>query len=261
MGHRVSRVSRTGNTISAIETTGENGELRTFSADDYVFSMPLGDLALAIDPPLPDAVRRAAEQLKYRNLMVILLVVDRPYVFPDHWIYIHDPSVSVGRIANFRNWSSDMVPDQAKTGLALDYFCTEGDALWSRSDSELLTLAGGELEKLRLAPASAVSGGHVVRVPKAYPLFDAEYKSHVAAIREALERIPNLHVAGRNGMHKYNNQDHSMLTGIMAARAISGESVDPWKVNIDAKYIEEEAEPADSARLMPVPVDPLSRGA
>ena len=150
-----------------------------------------------------------------------------------------------------------MVPDTGRTSLALDYFCSEGDSLWTRNDEELLTLARSELELIGIVPTGSVIDGHVVRVPRAYPVFDAEYKTSVAIIREALRGITNLQVAGRNGMHKYNNQDHSMLTGIMAARVVHGESVDPWKVNIDAAYIEEEEEnAADSSRLHPTPYSP-----
>ena len=261
MGQKVTRVHRSGSSISSIETIDPEGRATTHFAEDYIFSMPLGDLALAIDPPLPASVRRAAEQLKYRHLLLVLLIVDRADVFPDHWIYIHDPSVSVGRIANFRNWSLDMVPTGGKTGLALDYFCSEGDALWERSDEELLELARTELAALGLVSTDLISGGRVLRVPRAYPVFDADYKNHIAVIRATLERISNLHVAGRNGMHKYNNQDHSMLTGIMAARAANGEAVDPWRVNIDAAYLEEEEETADSSRLIPAPLDPQVRSA
>ena len=253
MGQRVARVLRKGDCIIAVETINQTGEVSTTTADNYIFSMPLGELALAIEPPLPETARQAAKQLKYRHLLVVLLIVDGPNPFPDHWIYVHDPNVSVGRVANPRNWNIDLLADVEKTSLVLDYFCSEGDNLWALTDEELLTLARSELETIGLATVGSVKDGHVVRVPQAYPVFDAEYKTRVAIISEALRGISNLQVAGRNGMHKYNNQDHSMLTGIMAARAANGEAVDPWKVNIDAVYIEEEIEEesSDTSRLLP----------
>ena len=151
-----------------------------------------------------------------------------------------------------------MIPDQEKTGLVLDYFCSEGDNLWNCSEEDLLHLARSELEQLGIARTGSVIDGHVVRVPRAYPILDAEYKAQTLIIRQELSRISNLHVAGRNGMHKYNNQDHSMLTGVMAARAANGESVDPWKVNIDAVYNEEE-DGSDSSRLLPTAIEPITK--
>lgn len=255
MGARVNRVLRAGDRIVSIETVAADGASTTHVADHYISSMPLSDLALAIDPPLPDAARRAAEALRYRHLVVVLLIIECRDLFPDQWIYVHEPRVRAGRITNFGNWSPDMAPNEQTSGLALEYFCSEGDELWSRSDDELLALARRELDELRLAPQSAIVDGRIVRVPRAYPVFDAEYKSRITVIREALQPLSNLHVSGRNGMHKYNNQDHSMLTGIMAARAVNGEAVNPWKVNIDAVYLEEEEGHADSARLIPRQLD------
>lgn len=252
MGQTVRRIVTSGRRIQAIETADESGNTALLSADDYITTMPLRELALSFDPPLAPEVRAAAEGLTYRDLLVVALIVDIPDMFPDHWVYIHDPSVRVGRIANFTNWSAEMAGQPGKSGLGLDYFCSQDDDLWNRSDGELLELARGEIEKIGLAPASAAAEGLVIRVPEAYPVLDGEYKSRVAIIRSALENYENLLLAGRNGMHKYNNQDHSMLTGILAARAAAGEKVDPWKVNIDAEYIEEESpEISDSARLIP----------
>jgi protoporphyrinogen oxidase len=257
MGHQAVAVLRKENRITAVRAVDVDGRSGDYAADDYIFSMPLGELALAIEPPLPETALCAARRLKYRHLLLVLLIVDRENLFPDHWIYIHDPRVTVGRIANFRNWSIDMVPDTKRSGIALDYFCSDTDALWKRTDEELLVQARSEMEMLQLAPAEAVLDGCVVRVPQAYPVFDAEYRSDILAIKEALQPISNLHIAGRNGMHKYNNQDHSMLTGIMAARAANGEAVDPWKVNIDAVYLES-GEPSDSSRLLPSPSSPVA---
>ncbi len=168
-------------------------------------------------------------------------MIDRKEVFPDNWIYIHDPSVKVGRIQNFKNWSPDMVPDESKTCLGLEYFCFEGDGMWTMSDASLIALAKNELETLGMCKAEEVFDGVVVRQQKAYPVYDDVYQQRVTVIREYLARqLPNLHLAGRNGMHKYNNQDHSMMTALLVARQIAtGSTLDPWKVNADAVYHED----------------------
>jgi protoporphyrinogen oxidase len=186
-------------------------------------------------------VRNAANSLGYRDFISIALMIDKPSVFPDNWIYIHDPAVRVGRIQNFKNWSPDMVPDQSKTCLGLEYFCFEGDGLWTMPDAELVALAKKELAQLGICAASEVFDGAVVRQAKAYPVYDDSYQSNVAVVREYLARsLPNLHLAGRNGMHKYNNQDHSMMTALLVARSIAtGALLDPWKVNADAVYHED----------------------
>jgi protoporphyrinogen oxidase len=168
-------------------------------------------------------------------------MIDRADVFPDNWIYIHDPTVKVGRIQNFKNWSPDMVPDQSKTCLGLEYFCFEGDGLWTSDDDALVALATKELAQLGICSPDQVFDGVVVRQQKAYPVYDDAYQSHVDIIREYLQsHLPNLHLAGRNGMHKYNNQDHSMMTALVVARNIAtGSALDPWKVNADAVYHED----------------------
>ncbi|HYL09064.1 MAG TPA: FAD-dependent oxidoreductase, partial [Candidatus Udaeobacter sp.] len=182
-------------------------------------------------------------------------MIDRADVFPDNWIYIHDPSVRVGRIQNFKNWSPDMVPDQTKTCLGLEYFCFEGDGLWTSDDAALVKLAGEELAQLGICSPDQVFDGVVVRQQKAYPVYDDAYQSRVDVIREYLEsQLPNLHLVGRNGMHKYNNQDHSMMTALLVARNIATDSsFDPWKVNADAVYHEDirVGEPDLSGRLVP----------
>jgi protoporphyrinogen oxidase len=186
-------------------------------------------------------VRRAAESLSYRDFISVALMIDRADVFPDNWIYIHDPSVHVGRIQNFKNWSPDMVPDQSKTCLGLEYFCFEGDGLWTSDDATLVELAAKELAQLGISSPDQVFDGVVVRQQKAYPVYDDAYQSHVDVIRNYLQaHLPNLHLAGRNGMHKYNNQDHSMMTALLVARNIATDSAfDPWKVNADAVYHED----------------------
>jgi protoporphyrinogen oxidase len=148
--------------------------------------------------------------------------------------------VKVGRIQNFNNWSSEMVPEPGRTCLGMEYFCFEGDGLWESSDDGLLALAGAELEQLGLASASQVADGTVIRMPKAYPIYDAEYREHVDVVRSFIDPIPNLHTVGRNGMHKYNNQDHSMLTAMMAVWNMQGAQHDIWAVNTDFEYHEEQ---------------------
>jgi protoporphyrinogen oxidase len=173
------------------------------------------------------------------------VILEREDVFPDNWIYIHDHRVQVARIQNFKNWSSEMVPDPRFTMLGLEYFCFEGDALWSASDEQLIAKAQNELATLGLAKKSDAIDGVVVRQSKAYPMYDHDYRTNVARVRSFLDRTAsNLQVAGRNGMHKYDNQDHAMLTGLMAARNVMGSSFDLWRVNSDAEYLEDDSDSA-----------------
>jgi protoporphyrinogen oxidase len=185
-------------------------------------------------------VRAAAAGLRYRDFVTVALVVRGEDLFPDNWIYVHDPDVRVGRIQNFRAWSEAMVPDAARTCVGMEYFCFEGDELWSGSDLELVARATRELDAIGLADARRVEGGHVVRVPKAYPIYDADYEARVTTIRGWLAGIANLQQIGRNGLHRYNNSDHSMLTALRAVEnALAGGSHDVWAVNSDGEYHEE----------------------
>jgi hypothetical protein len=169
----------------------------------------------------------------------VALVVDEPSLFPDNWIYIHDDSVKVGRIQNFKNWSADMVPDATKTCLGLEYFCFEGDGLWTMHDDALVAMAADELAQIGLARRGSIVDGCVLRMPKAYPIYDATYAEAVDVLKAYLARFENLHLVGRNGMHKYNNQDHSMLTAILAVENILGAHHDLWAVNAEEEYHEE----------------------
>jgi protoporphyrinogen oxidase len=236
LGRSVSRIRHKDGAVASVET--DDG---TFEGTDFISSIPMRELVARLDPPAPEHVRKAADDLGYRDFISIALMIDRPEVFPDNWIYIHDPGVRVGRIQNFKNWSPDMVPDSTKTCLGLEYFCFEGDGLWTSSDADLVELAKTELAQLGICDASAVFDGVVVRQQKAYPVYDDAYQANVSVIREYLQRaLPNLHLAGRNGMHKYNNQDHSMMTALLVARQIAtGSTLDPWKVNADAVYHED----------------------
>lgn len=206
---------------------------------DFISSMPMRELVRKMQPPPPAEVCRAAENLGYRDFLTVSLIVNKANLFEDNWIYIHDSSVKVGRIQNFKNWSPQMVPNEHKTCLGLEYFCFEGDGLWTTSDEELIRLATAELGVLGLVDPRDVEDGAVVRMPKAYPVYDGIYAEAVAVIRKYIESLGNLHLVGRNGMHKYNNQDHSMLTAMLAVKNILGANYDVWGVNVDEEYHEE----------------------
>ncbi len=255
LGHPVFEIHRKDGRI--IGVTSQNGAgPQTHAGDSFVSTMPLAELIAGFNPPPPESVLASARALRYRDFITVALVIDQAELFPDNWIYIHDPGVRVGRIQNFKNWSADMVPDPRFTVLGLEYFCSENDSLWSSTDDQLIALARKEIATLGLADKSKVVDGSVVRQPKAYPLYDHDYRTNVAKVREFLEvEAPNLQVAGRNGMHKYNNQDHAMLTGLMAARNIMGGSYDLWRVNSDAEYLETEDSVTDSGRAVPNPID------
>jgi protoporphyrinogen oxidase len=241
LGRPVARIVHLDGAVTSVVTRGQDGREETHSGTDFISTIPIRELVSKLDPQAPENVRKAAAALSYRDFISIALMIDRPSVFPDNWIYIHDPGVKVGRIQNFKNWSPDMVPDQSKTCLGLEYFCFEGDGLWTMSDAELVALAKRELEQLGICRADDVFDGVVVRQAKAYPVYDDSYQANVAVVRDYLAtRLPNLRLAGRNGMHKYNNQDHSMMTALLVARQIAAGSVlDPWKVNADAVYHED----------------------
>ncbi len=217
---------------------------REFAGSYFVSSLPIRELIQKLDPAPPPEVLSAADDFHYRDFLTVALIVAQPELFPDNWIYIHEPRVKVGRIQNFKNWSPEMVPDAATTCLGLEYFCFEGDGLWNLPDLDLVNLARKELASLGLARLETIVDGCVVRQPKAYPVYDEHYERGIAAIRGFLEVVPNLQLVGRNGMHRYNNQDHSMLTAILAARNIVadmrgiGPTYDLWKVNADEEYHE-----------------------
>jgi protoporphyrinogen oxidase len=256
MGERVMAVECKAGRTTSITTESTNGR-RTYRADHFISTMPLAQLVSALDPPAPASVIASASGLRYRAFITVALILDQAEVFPDNWIYIHDPGVKVARIQNFKNWSAEMVPDPRLTMLGLEYFCSEDDALWSASDQQLIAIAKHEIAALGLAESSKVIDGAVVRQGKAYPMYDHDYRANVAEVRAFLKpAASNLQVAGRNGMHKYNNQDHAMLTGLMAARNIMGGLFDPWRVNSDAEYLEEEEGiEASSGRMQPSPID------
>ncbi len=240
MGHRLEHLSR--NAITGqwrVNARTASGEVASFMAPHVISSAPITELmaALALRPAsLPHA-----RALKYRDFLTVALIAKSSANFPDNWIYIHDPAVKVGRVQNFRSWSPELTPHEDMTCLGLEYFCFEGDGLWSASDEELVALAKREIDQIGLIRSDEVVDACVVRQAKAYPVYDDAYRSHVDAIRADLAaHYPGLHLVGRNGMHKYNNQDHAMMTAMLTVRNIlAGEALyDIWEVNEDAEYHE-----------------------
>ncbi len=226
-------------TVHAAIAESPDGEER-FEGEHFISTIPLRSLVRSIRPALPSPVIIAAERLAYRDFILVALILDKQNVFPDNWIYVHTPGVHVGRIQNFNNWSQAMVPREGVTCVGMEYFCFAGDGLWTTKDADLIALAGKELAQLGLAPGARVIDGTVVRMPKAYPIYDATYRESVDTIKDQLDTIPNLVTVGRNGMHKYNNQDHSMYTAMLALENMSGASHDLWAVNTDLEYHEEQ---------------------
>ena len=215
-----------------------DGDDQRLEFEHVITTMPLRHVVRALGDEVPAELHAAGESLRYRDFLVVALLLDAEDLFPDNWIYVHTPGVHVGRIQNFNNWSRAMVPEPGKTCLGMEYFCFKGDGLWTTSDEDLIALATRELGQLGLGDPSKVFDGHVVRVPKAYPVYDGTYKTHLARVRAAIDPIPNLHAIGRNGMHKYNNQDHSMLTAMLTVENMFGASHDTWAVNTDFEYHE-----------------------
>ncbi len=208
--------------------------------DHMISSMPLSDLVQAMDPPAPRPVLEAAQALRYRDFLTVALVLPAGKGFPDNWIYVHSDEVRVGRVQNFGSWSSDLV-QEGRTCLGLEYFVFAGDELWSMTDEDLVALGTAELETLGLVRAGDVERGYVVRMAQAYPVYDEGYRSRLRLIREWLEtEVPNVHPVGRNGMHRYNNQDHSMLTAMLTVRGLYGERFNTWDVNVEADYHEQQ---------------------
>jgi len=224
-----------------VTARGAKGETEEYRGEHVISSMPMRELAAQLEPPLPGAAIRAANSLRYRDFLTVGLIVHDRGRFQDNWIYIHDPGVKVGRIQNYKSWSPEMVPDPTYSCYGLEYFCFEGDGLWTASDRDLIELAKIEIQKIGLASAADVVDGCVIRQPKAYPVYDDAYQEYVNTVRSALDQdFPTLHLVGRNGMHKYNNQDHAMMTAMLTARNIlAGErKYDVWAVNQDAEYHE-----------------------
>ena len=238
MGRRVHRIHHHDGELTGVTIVDGSGNLEKLPATDLISSMPLSEVVRLLDPKPPAAVLAAADKLRYRDFLTVSLVLDVAELFPDNWIYVHSPDVQLGRIQNFKNWSPEMVPDQQKTCLGLEYFVFEGQGLWNQSDAQLIDLGGTEIERLGLASKRDVLDGSVVRMEKAYPVYDAAFQAAVTTLREYLGKLRGIQQVGRNGQHRYNNQDHSMLTAILAARNVLGARHDVWNVNVDAEYHE-----------------------
>ncbi len=255
MGHSLHRLAEDAQGWR-LQAMALDGALTTVRARHVISSMPMRELAARLHP-MPVTLPQAAA-LRYRDFLTVALFIRAPDLFPDNWIYIHDARVKVGRVQNFRSWSPEMVPDSAIACVGLEYFCFEGDGLWASSDAELIALATAEMATLGLCLPEQVTGGTVVRQHKAYPVYDDDYAANVAVVaRELAARYPTLHLVGRNGMHRYNNQDHAMMTAMLTVRNIQAGTRlhDVWAVNEDAEYHEAgregEAEALSSLRAVP----------
>jgi len=259
LGAKVEGIRWSKDRVEALEVL-QNGKIEVVSGTDFISSMPIREAIQKFKPAVPKKVLDAANDLKYRDFLTIALIINKRDIFPDNWIYIHDSSVKVGRIQNFKNWSPHMVPDQNKTCLGLEYFCFEGDDLWNMTDDQLIELGKQELEAIGFVNRTDVEDGAVVKMPKAYPIYDSTYQESLNTIRQFLNGINNFQLVGRNGLHKYNNQDHSMLTAMKAAENILGANHDIWQVNEEQEYHEEiSIEPGEEFALLKLLSKSLAR--
>ncbi|MGF1538243.1 MAG: NAD(P)/FAD-dependent oxidoreductase [Elainellaceae cyanobacterium] len=234
----VVKVERDGMRITKV-IAKRDGQTFELTGDHYINSMPVTALMHRLDPPPPEHILEASRGLKYRDFLIVSLIINRKHLFPDNWLYIHSPEFKVGRIQNFKNWSPYMVPDDSKTCLGMEYFCSEGDEIWETPDEKLIELASQEIINLDLGVKPGdVEDGCVIRQYKAYPVYDGEYRKHLKVLEDYIKGFENLQTVGRNGMHRYNNQDHSMLTALLAAKNIAGEEHDIWNVNVERSYHE-----------------------
>jgi protoporphyrinogen oxidase len=216
-----------------------NGDTTEHVVDSVVSSIPLSELILNLDPPAPEEVRAAARRLRYRDLILVALMTEEAHPFPDNWIYLHDPGTRAGRVQNYGAWSESMVRP-GTTCLGVEYFCFEGDEIWEMPGDEMAALAKNELARIGLIDPDQVVDGVKVLVPKAYPMYDSAYEEALQVIQPYLATFENLQTCGRNGLHRYNNQDHSMWTALLATlNAIDGREYDVWSVNAEAEYLEE----------------------
>lgn len=250
----VTRIVRGRRGAVAVDTVDSNGAISAYAVDHVISSMPLADLARCVDPPPPEEVLAAADELRFRDFLCVALVVPAAEVgWSDNWIYVHDPGVKVMRVQNFGNWSPDLVRDGYGV-LGLEYTVQEGDEWWERPDDELVAMATDELDRLGLVVGDLVETGYVVRMPKAYPVYDERYQDNVDVVRRWLaSEVGNVHPVGRNGMHRYNNQDHSMYTAMLTVEnLLTGSDHDIWQVNVEGDYHEEGAASGSTGRDAPV---------
>jgi protoporphyrinogen oxidase len=235
---KVTSILRSGDRVHGIALSDDGSE-RYVPASHVISSMPITSALRALDPPPPREVLEAADRLRYRDFLTVCLIVQKPDVFPDQWIYVHDPGVRMGRIQNYKNWSPDMVPDPAMTGVGLEYFCTAGDDLWTLADEALVELGTEELARIGLVDRADVVDGTVFRMTKAYPVYDSGYGRHREVLRRYAGTLENFQTVGRNGLFRYNNMDHSMLTGVCAVENLAREEwEDVWTLNEEPVYIE-----------------------
>ncbi len=247
LGAAVEGLEHEGGRLTAVRAGGERMEVSA-----AISSIPLRTTVGTAEPAPPREVTVAAAGLRYRDFLTVALPIDGEPPFPDNWVYVHDQRVRVGRIQNFRAWSPWMTPDPRRSCLGLEYFCFEGDELWCSDDAELVELGRREVASLGLVDPDRVAGGHVVRVPKAYPVYDAEYAERVERIRGWLDGIANLQQIGRNGLHRYNNSDHSMLTAMRAVENLcDGAGHDVWAVNAENVYHERDEVDEQPYRVAP----------
>ena len=263
---QVVRIEREGDRITKV-IAQQGNETLELTGDQFINSMPIAALVHRLDPLPPEAVLAAARGLKYRDFLIVSLIINRDHLFPDNWLYIHSPAFRVGRIQNFKNWSPAMVPDPSKTCLGMEYFCSEGDDLWEMPEAQLVELATQEIIGLNLGVKPGdVEDGCVIRQRKAYPVYDGEYRQHLQVLQDYVATLENLQTVGRNGMHRYNNQDHSMLTALLAAKNILGEDHDLWNVNVERSYQENFTDeewtrrqrPRDKDSSLPPPLPPVA---
>jgi protoporphyrinogen oxidase len=237
----VIKINHTDFTIKNIEYIDSNGHYQLLAGSHFISSIPITDLILRLDPPVPSAVLAAAQKLRYRSLITVDIIIKQKKIFPDNWIYIHSPEVKLGRIQNYKNWSVNMVPDPQKTSLGLEYFCDEHDELWELPDTKLFELAAAEVAKIKICRQTDIEDYIIVRVPKAYPVYNLGYKDSLAQIEQYLRQFANLQLVGRYGLFKYNNMDHSIMTGLYASKNIQAgdRRYDTWSINVDDEYQEE----------------------
>jgi protoporphyrinogen oxidase len=248
MGWKVDRIHCEGDKVTSVEAVNDAGERRSFAGDYFFSTMPMRELIRAIDAPVPANVREVSEGLQYRDFITVGLLADRLKVkepggglLKDTWIYVQEPDVLLGRLQIFNNWSPYLVADPSKVWIGLEYFCYDTDPLWKMEDEELKRFAIAEVAKIGILRAEDVSDGHVVRVPKTYPAYFGTY-SRFDELRAFTDSFENLFLVGRNGMHKYNNQDHSMLTAMAVVDGLAAGKVDKaalWNINTEQEYHEE----------------------
>jgi len=239
-GRAVTGIKYEGDKVTALEIQERRGGKIEDHPIDHAFStMPLPLLVRFLIPKAPDEVLAAAQKLQFRSFVVVNVILDKECIFPDQWIYIHEPEVRMGRIQNYKNWSPAMTVDAKKTSLGLEYFCTQDDDFWKMNDVDMINFAMGELEKIGIASRKLLINGFVVRRSNVYPVYSMDYQKNIKVVRNYLEQFKNLQTFGREGLFRYDNSDHALLTGIYAAKNYLGEGpLDVWSVNTDAEYLE-----------------------